>query len=508
MRLPKIDKAAPVEWPESTILAWQALEERVRRDASVIGKGDAFKRLVELIKACSRQGRDLPVEVFCSRPGIRALTWLWLQKETIRDDYLHQESLEAMLSSQNERLSRMAVIQLVQLYFREHDRLSSNEKGLTESLGIILSQQVDAIQSRSTVQGRDITAVIQREGWLVESDGPARLVEKCLVTGLPLDDFVCRLGMDGYMDGRFGEVARAIYYIKELEKVPVGEHHDVLNEIVKERVAKAPYQGAMRVGHAALKILIDRTEGSPSDLWQDVILSIAGDPRVSGTNRQFAEWWAPLGDDRVNKVRGWLAREDLRLFLNAVESYGVESGDASLQRMFPARKRFLEGLFKQEVVRNSRLMLGSKAEFYVKRILEKEMLSSYARMDGQMSDKAVIYLDCGDFHIVEGSHSFKIWLYEERPDPSLVNYDKNYYTHADLTIKIPALYRKNQKGKHYTGITHSPTTWRKKVLEFLVDHDVELEWPALFSKDEWLDQKYQHGIPVKNNSRKRTYEGG
>lgn len=153
------------------------------------------------------------------------------------------------------------------------------------------------------------------------ADGPAQLVDKCLQTGLPLDDFVSRLGLDGYMDGRFGEVTRAIYYVEELQKIPVGENHDVLNEIVKERVAKAAYQGNLRVGHAALKILIDRTEGEPSVRWQDVILTIAGDPRVSGANRHFAEWWAPLGDERVSKVRSWLAKEDLKLFLEAVEQY-------------------------------------------------------------------------------------------------------------------------------------------------------------------------------------------
>ena len=508
MRLPKIDNTVSVEWPESTFLAWRALEERVSRSALSIGKGNAFRRLVKVIEDCSRRGQDLPGEVYRSRPGIRALTWLWLQSETIRDAYLYQESLEAMLSSQNERLSRMAVIQLAQLYFREHDRLSKEEKGLTESLGVILVQQVDAIQSRARMQGKDVIAVIYRENWLMRKNGPALLVEKCLEAGLPLDDFVARLGLEGYMDGRFGEICRAIYYIKELEKVPVGEHHDVLNEIVKERVSKAPYQGSIRVGHAALKILIDRTEGEPSDLWQNVILTIAGDPRVSGTNRQFAEWWAPLGDDRVNKVRGWLAKEDLKLSLEAVEQYGLDSRDEGLNNMFPARKKFLEGLFSQGVVRHSRLMLGSKAEFFVKRILDKEMLSSYAKMDGQMSDKAVIYLDCGDFHIVEGSHSFKIWLYQERPDPSLINYDKNYYSHSDLTIKLPRQYRRDHKGKRYTGITHYPTTWRRKVIEFLVDHDVELDWPSLFTRQEWLDQKYQHGIPVKNVSRLKTYEGG
>lgn len=508
MRLPRIDRIPAPEWPESTFQAWQALEEKVSRKSKTIGKSGAFQQMVKLIESCSRGGHELPLEVYQSRPGVRALTWLWLQNEAIRDGYLDQESLESILSAQAERLSRMVVLQLAQLYFREHDRLSMEEKGLTEFLGIILSQQIEEIQSRTSIQGRDILAVIHRDGWLVEDDGPARLVEKCLATGLPLDDFVSRLGLDGYMDGRFGEVSRAIYYIKELQKVPVGKKHDVLNEVIKERVSKAPYQGNLRVGHAALKILIDRTEGEPSELWQDVILTIAGDPRVSGTNRQFAEWWAPLGDDRVNKVRSWLAKEDLKLFLEAVEQYGLDSGDEGLNNMFPARKQFLEGLFKQGVVRNSRLMLGSKAEFFVKRILDKEMLSSYARMDGSMSDKAVIYLDCGDFHIVEGSHSFKIWLYQERPDPSFVNYDKNYYTHSDLTIKLPRQYRKDHKGKRYAAITHYPTTWRKKVLEFLVDHDVELEWPSLFGKGEWKYYKNLHGIPTKDARRLKNYEGG
>ncbi|UWN48586.1 EH signature domain-containing protein [Alloalcanivorax profundimaris] len=508
MRLPKIDKLPAPGWPESTFQAWQALEEKVSRKSTTIGKGGAFQKLVTLIKSCSRRGKELPVEVYQSRPGARALTWLWLQSEAIRNSYLDQESLKALLSAQAERLSRMVVLQLVQLYFREHDHLSVGEKGLTEFLGTILSQQIAEIQSRTSIQGRDIIAFIHRDDWLVGNGGPARLVEKCLETGLPLDEFVSRLGLDGYMDGRFGEVSRAIYYIDELGKIPVGKKHAVLNELVKDRVAKAPYQGNLRVGHAALKVLIDRTEGEPSELWQDVILMIAGDPRVSGSNRQFAEWWSPLGDDRVNKVRGWLAKEDLKLFLEAVEQYGLESDDESLNNMFPARKQFLQGLFKQGVVRNSRLMLGSKAEFFVRRILDKEMLSSYARMDGPMSDKAVIYLDCGDFHIVEGSHSFKIWIYQERPDPSLANYEKNYYTHSDLTITLPWQYRKDHKKKRYAAITHHPTTWRKKVLEFLVDHDIELEWPSLFGKGEWKSYKNQHGIPIKDARRLRDYEGG
>ena len=106
-----------------------------------------------------------------------------------------------------------------------------------------------------------------------------------------------------------------------------------------------------------------------------------------------------------------MSKEDLRLFLQAVEQYGLETANTEMQRMFPARKRFLEGLFKLKLIRNTRLLLGGKAQQSVKRILGKDVKTSFARMDGPMNDKAVIYLDCGDFHLVEGSHSFKIWVY-------------------------------------------------------------------------------------------------
>ncbi|MEN1354777.1 EH signature domain-containing protein, partial [Pseudomonas aeruginosa] len=115
----------------------------------------------------------------------------------------------------------------------------------------------------------------------------------------------------------------------------------------------------------------------------------AGDPRISRNSPNYREWWQFLGEERVQKVRGWLSKEDLRLFLQAVEQFGIETQNDDLQRMFPARKQFLEGLFKLKLIRNTRLLLGGRAQHSVKRILGKDVQTSLASMDGQMNDKAV-----------------------------------------------------------------------------------------------------------------------
>src|SRR5690606_33067965 len=113
-------------------------------------------------------------------------------------------------------------------------------------------------------------------------------------------------------------------------------------ELQKQSVAKAPFEGTRRIGHVALEILIDRSGQEASEAWQEFIINLAGDPRIASSALNYREWWQPLGEERIQKVRGWLSKEDLRLFLRAVEQYGIEAQNDELQRMFPARKIFLE----------------------------------------------------------------------------------------------------------------------------------------------------------------------
>ena len=187
--------------------------------------------------------------------------------------------------------------------------------------------------------------------------------------------------------------------------------------------------------------------------------------------------------------------------MQAVEQYGIQSHNDELQRMFPARKLFLEGLFKLKLIRNTRLLLGNRAQQIVKGILGKEVKTSFAPMDGAMSDKAVIYLDCGDFYLIEGSHSFKIWVYLAPPSDMLTTYEKRIFSHAALTSTIPAGYQKRYGNLPLASIVHTPHTWQHKVFTFLADNGIGLDMEQLLSRQDYQYQLRRFGIPAVNPKR-------
>lgn len=118
-----------------------------------------------------------------------------------------------------------------------------------------------------------------------------------------------------------------------------------------------------------------------------------------------------------------------------------------------------------------------------------------------MSDKAVIYLDCGDFHLVEGSHSFKIWVYLAAPGEALRSYERSSFTHSDLTSAIPAAYANRYPGLPYDAFVHSPHTWQNKVFNFLAENGIALDIEQLLSRDDYRLQLQRFGLPVASGKR-------
>ena len=230
------------------------------------------------------------------------------------------------------------------------------------------------------------------------------------------------------------------------------------------------------------------------------ILGVAGDPRIASSARNYQRWWRPLGEDRIAKVRGWLSKADLKLFLQAVEEFGRQHNNDELKRMFPARKRFLEGLDDLGLIRTTRLMLGARAETAISRILDSEVTTSFAKLP-DMSEKAVIYLDCGEFHIIEGSHSFRIWTYLAPPSRSLTTYDRSTFSHRDLVKAIPREYEEANASLEYSSVVHN-NRWQYNVLSFLADNGIQIEYENLFSKTDYQHFKRAFGLPRVRRGRK------
>lgn len=499
MRLPPYELPR-VDWPVRQIERWTVLVEKAARMESATGQNDAFERMLAVLRNMASTGRfDGLADLLKRRLAARALSWLWLNDEVIASRLLNPRLMEALLEAQQPRLTRMTLQQLAQLYFRRFDLLDERE-GLRQLLEQSLQEQLQKLPaSRFDGERADPLLTLKQDGsWLLGLDGPSRLAERVRKAGRELGESFAQMGLQGFDDGRYGDVCRAHFYLETLRNLSVGEWDPVMDELLKPSVSKAPYQGNRRIGHAALEVLIDRAGQEPGDAWQNFILNMAGDPRIASSAPNYREWWLPLGEARIQKVRGWLSKEDLRLFLQAVEQYGLETDNHELQRMFPARKLFLEGLFKLKLIRNTRLLLGGRAQLSVKRILGKEVKTSFAKMDGQMNDKAVIYLDCGDFHLVEGSHSFKIWVYLAAPGEALRSYERNTFSHGDLITIIPATYKKLYPRLPYEAIVHTPHTWQSKVFQFLADNGIELDIEQLLSKQDYKLQLSKFGIPVVN----------
>lgn len=501
MRLPPAE--FPVAgWSAQMLERWIVLTKKAATMEASVGNNDAYERTsAELHRMAQTLRFDALPEMLKRRITARTLTSLWLKNEVI--ELLNARLLTTMLRAQQPRLTPMTLRQLAQLYFRRFDRLDEKE-GVRELLERSLLQQLDLIPpSKIQTSRADPLVTLKREGhWLLSLDGPRYLAERVRQGGRELGETFMELGLHGFDDGRYGDICRVHFYLETLRHLPLGEADPVLDELLKPTVAKAPFEGTRRIGHVALEILIDRAGQEPGEVWQNFILNLAGDPRISSTNERFVEWWRPLGEERIQKVRGWLSKEDLRLFLQAVEQYGLETANTEMQRMFPARKRFLEGLFKLKLIRNTRLLLGGKAQQSVKRILGKDVKTSFARMDGPMNDKAVIYLDCGDFHLVEGSHSFKIWVYLAAPGETLKTYERNTFSHQDLTTTVPGTYKKLYPGLPYDAFVHTPHAWQNKVFTFLAENGIALDVEQLLSAEDYRLQLRKFGIPAV--SAKRT----
>ena len=265
-------------------------------------------------------------------------------------------------------------------------------------------------------------------------------------------------------------------------------------------VYKAPGSDGGTLGHEVLKILIDRSPSQgASEAWRGVILTIAGDPRVAMNHERYSQWWALLGEGRSQKVRGWLSSFDLSLFLGALADYGATSGDKDLQRMFPARKRFLEGLIEQGLVVVTRLFVGSKAREYLKRNYKPTELPDHAAVGD--SNRSMIYLQVGHCHMIEGSHNCTLWIFPTLPaDSGIVDYGIRRFTPYDLGGRVKRKYDE-EFGIGATkpaAIVHSPREfrWQHEAINYFEQQELRLDTQLLFSGSDYRLYRRIHGVTI------------
>jgi hypothetical protein len=319
---------------------------------------------------------------------------------------------------------------------------------------------------------------------ILNGTGPKWLAEISHKQQVDFDVQVSRVGLGNYLSGRFLATAKSIYYLETLRILRPDENHDILHEVQKPEVYNSLYENGTLLGHEILKILISRADVSQiPEQWMNVIMAIAGDPRVSRQSERFVRWWAHIPEELIAKVRGWLSKLDLKLFLEALKNFSDEAKDLDLTRMYPSRKKFLEGLLQQKLVTGTRLFLTYDAKRYLEKNYKKEHLPSFSMIEG---DKSIIYISLPGVHVVEGTHMCKFWIYKFLSESAAVmNYNKSRFTYRELTVGMNESMIRQRVGGRLAEVTHNGS-WQAKVAVELHKAGVEFDPEVLLMRDDYI----------------------
>ena len=485
--------AAPIiglrPWAPSEFAATKAATRQLRHIGDKAGAGsDVFQKACHELYSFVLNSPQYGVQqVIRSGLYVRAYAYLLHKYPDFRREAFPTTSILKAVEAVRWPCGRLTMGYLAQVFFGSCDEVDSDKLQPLADLLMRATGELSPSVSGEFGKWRKNARLLFR------LDGPKAVVEKAIAEEIDLNELLVKLGLSAYRQSAFVQSCYHHYYISFLETLPVGQDHSVLKELVKADVHNSNYGDGLLIGHKALEILIDRTANSDvSDAWQRVVLSIAGDPRVGRHSATYTKWWQILGHSRARKVVGWLSRLDLRIFLEVLESSARSAGDGDIQRMYPPRKKFMEGLLEQGLVVQSRLFLSREAAYYLKRNYEAEDIPEHALVaSGKTS---VIYLELvGGLHMIEGTHSFKLKIFDQLPrQPEILDFGKKHYQDSELRTSIMNRYdsearqsaRPIQQGVHFIDQVHTgPVSWQYAAIKLLKENGVSFEASKFFDKD-------------------------
>lgn len=457
------------EWLASDFSEYERSTKNLERRVGRLGRASAhYETAVSRLKAAAADAdREALVQALNSRVSIRAFADLLCDNDEFRSVVLFDARLITEIRQSSERLGLLPLLKLVSVYFREYDDLpqttgSSLRRFLNEELS---KRESDGLRG---ALGRMVT----HRDVLLSGPSHMKVAERALNTDEQLTDVLDFFGV-AEIRGRYHQRCQQTYFLETLRQINVGEDHIVLSELSERQVFESSWEDDRRLGHEIIEILIERTGSRElSDAWRDLILRIAGDPRVPSSSTRYQNWWAHIRPAFIVKMKGWLSRLDLSLFLETLRASAVSSGDSTKLRMFESRKKFMEGLLDQGLVEESRLFLCWNDEQYLKRQYRRESeLPSFAKIVDS-SNTSVIYLRVAGFHMVEGSHNFKLKIMDELPEGfELTDYSKTRYNDYSLRRRISDQYylqfpdRIGYRRACFTEIVHNGA-WEQKAIGF------------------------------------------
>lgn len=475
INLPRLTFHLP-EWQEKQFQPYQQAAQKLKKIAKEGGKNsNRFQRICyALLNQRDSFSRSLLKEAI----DVRAFTLVLNVAEFCQAVSLTPSLLQHLLTIRSP-LSKLSLMQLISAYFEQYNNLTKSVESHRYLGEFITAQLQQHFKAKTILPTNDLALFYKYHQLLFADNAPEQVVDYAKKKNSDLAEIFVKLGLNGYRNGEFCKQANYIYYLETLNTLPVGKPDPILNEICQESVYEARYQ-KRKLGHRILEILIDRSQKESGELtqaWQDVIMQIAGDPRVPKSMNSFQTWWSLLGEKRIEQMQIWLNKFNLKLFLKILEQSAVDQQNEDMQRMFASRKNFIIGLDNQKMIRNSRLFLTDSARRYIFQHYQRNKLPSFASVSGISS---IIYLQLTNGqHIIEGSHSFKIKLFDQLPEHlRILDYGK--LTYDDWWFRSNLEQYARFYKQHDVHLN-----WLNDISKQLIDSGLDLDMSQILNKEDY-----------------------
>lgn len=474
-------------WQPSDTRAFSQQARRLRKLAATAGAdSDGFHKACEHLKACDSTTalKDWLVDAL----HVRAYSFLLSSDDQFAQSLFPDAQVLQVIRDQRWPLSRLTLTNLVRVFANHIDQSPPeqiNELGRFVHLGF---------RDLSSSLSGDLRSLRTLAEEIFDVDGPQRMAVNAVENQTDLGEYLRKSGFSGLKGSAFVRLSFRFYFIKQLEELSPGEDSPILAELRKPEVHMAVLGEGKLLGHRALEILIDRTpEVGPSEIWQKTVIGIAGDPRVGLRSASFQTWWQILGETRAKKVVGWLSRLDLRIFLEVLEASARTSNNESIRRMYPPRKKFMEGLLAQGMVVQSRLFLSRDASLYLRSNYEIDDVPEHAVL--KTGRTSVIYLELiSNLHMVEGTDNMKIKILDALPSrPQILNFSVRGFDDTSFRGDFVRTYVREQSsksrtvviGRDYIDQAHHPITWQASAIRLFNEKGIKNNASEFFSRSDY-----------------------
>lgn len=491
IRFPKIQS----HWPNNSLNFFTEQANRLKEIAAGVNvNSTSFKeRKLKLITALETNNGRLFLDLLKEKRFFSVFSSLCSQSKPFLKKLPIAPELFKYFEEIHPSPSILALTNLIRSYFDSYSTLLDHGQTSRNAYADYIKSaiKIRLKDKRHSTRKSSLSKIFQNADILFSPNASQKIAQDAINRQLSLEKILEEYGVSKeYSQGDFLAECRLFYYLEMLRTIPLGEYHPVLKEIYTHR-QKPLYVNGPQLGHAALRILISRSlkEGI-SQTWLNSVLEIAGDPRISQRTQNYVYWWAHIDQKLIEAVKGWLSQLDLRLFLKLLQDSARHNSD--MRRMFPARKKFIEGLLEDNLITSTRLFLSRSAQVIFQN--SDEIAAEHIKFaqvgSGQTS---FIYMNLQNkVHVMEGTHSCRLRMrtFLEK-NASYTNYDRTYFSEQEckeyFVDRIQAKYDPCLFSQNHCS------RWQHPAIEFLKKQGIPVNAASVLSTEEFRFYKAFYG---------------